>query len=273
MRMNYFKAPSDYILELKRKGIDGRRKAMAFTDYVDDIERGDFGNSLRFYANAWNVGKTTAARWIDDFKKEIDLFLAHWEVVNNKMHSSVKKEVGQTGQQEWDKRDSETPRYSGQEEEQVGQVGQVERDKAFNLTTNTISDERLFEDLFFIYSQNTQYPGKKSEALESYLKVKDDATHNDFKRAIFFYLHDPKHNFQNEPRLFNAKNFFDEGAYYGYIPKHIRIKNKDEWLTGIYNTETNIFTSSTGDELGLIDEVFKKKFANGELEFIREVVS
>ena len=272
MRMNYLKLPTDYVVELKKKGVDGRRKAMAFTDYVDDAERGDH-NSVRFYAKAWNIGVATSHRWIEDFKKEIDLFIAHWELRNHQHYSFAKKEVEHLEHLERNKRNTETSSHSDTSLKEVEHLEHLERNKALNINNNNISDERLFEDLFFIYAQNYKFPGKKSEALEAYLKIKDTATHEQFKKAIFFYLHDPKHNFNQEARLYNAKNFFKEGAYYTYIPKYINIKIDDEWISGVYDTDTFVFTSSAGDQSRLPDEVFKKKFAAGELEFIREVAA
>jgi len=244
--MSYRIYPTDYVQELNQKGLRGRIRAMAFMSYWNDLEFGEH-QSVSFYATSWSCSKSTAWEWIEEFKKEVDKFLAHWELKNNLHYKSAKKSTERT------------------ERNEPNQV--------FNLTTNAISDERLFEDLFFIYSQNTKHAGKKSEAREAYLKVKHDATHDDFKRAIFFYLHDPKHNFQAEPKLFNAKNFFAEGAYYGYIPKHIRIINHGTWLTGVYDADSEQVTASGGVIYGLPDAMFKKKFASGELEFIREIAA
>lgn len=246
MRMNYKLIPTDYYEELCNKGIKAAKKAEAFLSYCINGELGHY-HAVRYYSKRWDVSTSTAHGWIKDFDKEIDLWASHWQLKNNQHYSSVKNLTEQT--------EHSHP------------------NKAFNINNNNISDERLFEDLFLIYAQNYNFPGKKSEAYEAYLKVKETATYDQFKKAIFFYLHDPKHNFNQQAKLYNAKNFFKEGAYYSYIPKHISIKIDDQWITGVYDTDTYIFTASTGEPSRLPDEVFKKKFANGELEFIREVAA
>ena len=66
MRMNYRVYRADYVKNLKEQGY--RKKAIAFMDYTDDMDA-DNVNSVRFYADIWDVSKSTAWKWIKEFNK------------------------------------------------------------------------------------------------------------------------------------------------------------------------------------------------------------
>jgi len=270
MRINYIKLPTDYVLELKQKGIAGRRKAMAFADYIDDIERGDF-NSIRFYANAWNVGKSTAERWIKNFKDEIDLAVAHWELKNNQHYNYEKKQVGQMGHQERDKWDTQEAQANVICEEKAGQMGHQERDKALNKydDNNARVYERLFDDLFNIYNMNSDFPGSRDKAKDEYIKMCHTVKHIDLVRSTVLYLHDPK----RDGKLNNLSNFLKNEVYINYMPKYIRVFTKGVWMQGEYDRDKETFTSTDGEQMKVLAEVFTSKFTKGEIEFIREVAA
>ncbi|MDK2050566.1 hypothetical protein [Aliarcobacter butzleri] len=82
--------PSDYYRELKFKK-NNRTKARAFMEYYDDNDMGEH-NSVRFYANSWNVAIGTAHGWIDDFKIEIDKYYATRQLMNEKQYSYAKNQ-------------------------------------------------------------------------------------------------------------------------------------------------------------------------------------
>lgn len=60
---------SDYVEDLKEYG--KHKKAAAYMIYLHDINLGVYENS-RTYAPRWNVGNSTAFKWIKDFNNEID---------------------------------------------------------------------------------------------------------------------------------------------------------------------------------------------------------
>lgn len=93
--------PKDYARELMKQG--NRDKASAFMEYMFDLdEKRD--NSLRFYASSWEVGKTTASRWIEDFKDEIAKHFDFWTIQNElKYRGTV------AGQSRDSKRDTKKP--------------------------------------------------------------------------------------------------------------------------------------------------------------------
>lgn len=95
--------PSDYYRELKFKK-NNRTKARAFMEYYDDNDMGEH-NSVRFYANSWNVAIGTAHGWIDDFKIEIDKYYATRQLMNEKQYSYAKNQNEHFEQNEVNKKE------------------------------------------------------------------------------------------------------------------------------------------------------------------------
>lgn len=269
MRIAYKIYPTDYVEELNNKGLNGRRRAMAFMSYWHDMEVGDY-NAVRFYGKSWQVGKSTAQRWIEEFNEEINKFGTYREIKRNKHYTSVKKQMGRMGQNERDNLTLNTDGVDDVYSDDVGQMGQVARDKALiKYDDNTACDERLFLDLFNIYNMNTKFPGSKAKAFTAYENMYDHVDHKSLIKSVIFYLHDP----QREGKLNNLENFLKNEVYANYLPKHIKVKSSGVWLQGTYDQETEIFTTHTGDTLRLPSEMLTNKFSKGELEFIRELAA
>jgi len=57
------------VREYKRK--NRRDKARAFLEYISDKLMYE-NNSVRFYAECWNISKTTAHAWIKEFKDMLE---------------------------------------------------------------------------------------------------------------------------------------------------------------------------------------------------------
>jgi len=262
--MNYFKQPLDYTQELKRKGIRGRRKAMAFKDYLEDVEMGDF-NSERFYAEAWSVSKTAARNWIAEFKEEIDRFLGYWQLKNNEHYSSVKKQSDQSDQNKVTK---EMSCNDGVHEENINtsdQSDQTEVTKAFNYNNNTNNASALFEGFYFIYRQFNTYAGSKREAKEVFINV-DDVSHINLSRASILYLKD-----ESVDKKVGAKKFLDNKIYLNYLDLHIKVLIEDVWVSGTYDVSKEVFTSSDGKDSKLTAMRIAERIGNHEIEFIKEV--
>lgn len=269
MRISYRIYPTDYIEELNNKGLLGRQRAMAFMSYWHDMEVGDH-NAVRFYAKAWNVSKSTSQRWIEEFNTEIEKFDNYRELKRKQHHSSAKKQVGQMGQNEWD---NETQSIDGVTDvclDEVGQIGQQQRDKALNkYNNNTACDVRLFDDLFRIYNMNTDFPGSKEKAFQQYELMYNKVGHKELIKSVVFYLHDPK----REGKLNNLENFLKNEVYENYLPKYIRVYVSGKWMEGFFNKESEVFTSTGGEQMRLMSDVLTAKFSRGELEFIGEVAA
>lgn len=82
-RTHYIMFPTDYYDELIEKG--NRVKAAALMEYYRDMNRKRI-YKFQDYAILWfndASKKGTAHKWIADFKREISLFFANWQLRNN----------------------------------------------------------------------------------------------------------------------------------------------------------------------------------------------
>jgi len=266
-RMNYKMYPVDYVEELNRKGLKGRRKAMAFMSYWHDMQMDEI-NSVRFYAECWQISKSSAMRWIQEFRDEIERFFAFWSLKNDTHYKSVKKNLGhqRTGDES-----QELPKK--RENLNIEKTKwDTERDKEFNIYDDdrdavkiSNKDRAKFNDLYFIYRMNTKYAGKKEEALKEYLKIKDEVSHDKLIRAAVLYLRDP-----NISKKYNLTNFLKNEIYLSYIPKKMRLKINGEWIEGEYKDNEQMFVGDNGFKGVLVPQRLAELFANKELEFIKE---
>lgn len=267
MRYHYLRAPTDYTDELKRTG--QRKKARAFWEYVDDVENKE-ENSLRFYEKSWEIGKTTVARWLVEFEHEYSRFLAAWYLINKQ----DKKVAGQLRDSFGTEKSHINTLYT-EFEKCVGTAEVLERDKVSNLyiEEDTCANKEKnwwndadFNDLFFIYSQNTKFVGKKEEAYEAYKRTNID--HNMLILASIQYLHDP----QTVNKRFNLANFLKNDAYLPYVPKHMRVFNTETgvWKDGVYDENEEVFISN--DKLSrwiFTPSRLVELFKEGKLEFVK----
>lgn len=264
---SYVNLPRRYANELRNKG--QRQKARAFWEYYYDMEMGDY-NSIRFYAESWGVSKTTSDKWIGNFKEQIDIYQAAWQFKNERHYSHAKNQGGQSGQQGGGNRDSYEPQEKGVCEDTGGQSGQQGGDKVYNLNNNNIAthgnywSDPQFNDLFFIYSMNTKFKGRKEDAYTAYVHV--DVDTDLLKLAAVQYLHDP----DTAGKRYNLANFLNNQTYLSYMPKHIRLLLNGEWIAGTYDDMSGVFKSADGMKVGSMDSKrLVERFKAGELEFIR----
>lgn len=268
MNIAYRNFPTQYADMLRNKGQRG--KSRAFWEYHYDMEVGEF-HAVRFYAESWGVTKSTADRWIRDFKDEIDLYHSAWWLKNEQHYTHVKKSMGQMGQSERDIMNPQIHQNIGACDDSAGQMGQSERDKALNLDNNnngavlSYYNDPKFNDLFFIYGMNTKFKGKKEDAYEQYKKV--DVDHDMLKLAVVHYLHDSS---VGEKR-YNLTNFLKNDIYVAYMPKRLEIMINDEWLTGTYDDVKRVFTADNGFTGGLSAERLVEKYSKDELRFINQI--
>ena len=259
MRHNYRVYPIDYINELHQGGIRGRKKAMAFMSYWHDMELGEH-NSIAFYAKIWNVSKSTAWTWIKEFSEEIDKFLSNWQLRNAQHYNYVQNST----ERQPNESNAHEPRIYGHSRNSAER--QPNQDYNIYDDDNNIGmhADKNFADLFFIYRLNTKYGGRKEDAYREWLKVKDKVSYEELKRAIVLYLHDP-----SVSKHYNFANFLKNEVYLSYIPKRLRVKVQDEWITGTYKDDQEMFVSDDGKPYKLTPERLAELFSKGELEFVR----
>jgi len=283
MRMNYKTYPTDYIRELKRAG--KRKKAMAFMDYWDDMELGDFG-SVRFYEKAWKVGKSTVARWIKEFDYEIDLFLNHWELKNkahyeavmnksnlydeqsksSKQDRSVKKPVGQLGHSEWDEWDTQEVPKNRDSKDSSRTTKNQEWDKGFNNNTTTTKKTHLtdktFNELIFLYRVNGGNSQNSVETYEAYKQsieeLKDVGL---LKVAMLKYLRDSEEDYKVW-----FKRFLEEKIYQKYLTPLYKITRTDGMeVIGTYDEDVEKFYTTDKKIIPLDVNTYYKLMADNRV--------
>lgn len=259
MRMNYKTYPTDYVQQLKcTRGEKGRKKARAFMEYWDDMEHGEH-NSVRFYAKSWDVSSSTSHTWIDEFNKEIDLFLSHWHIRNKQHYSYAKNSTEHLA--------NETNTYKAQNIGNVGHSAEQQPNKALNLYDEDKQRgwvfDKDFNDLFFVYSRNTKHAGKKENAYLEFINIKIDI--GLLKLSAVKYLRD-----RSVTNKYNLANFLKNEIYINYMPKRIKLIVDGVERVGVYDENTKLFTSEMDSFVGhMSPERLVQLFEAGALEFLR----
>lgn len=274
MRMNYKSYPTDYIQQLKReRGVQGRKKSRAFMEYWDDMEHGDH-NSEGFYAKSWDVSRSTSHDWIKEFKIEIDLFIDHM-YLKNKAHFSHAVFSTEQNEQSKPSKTSTFKRHNhGLYEMKTEQNEQSQPREVFNINNNDAAggtklkrewwDDPHFQDLFFIYSQNTKFVGKKEDAFEQFTRT--DMDPSILILSAIQYLHDPAVGGKH----YNLANFLKNETYLSYIPKMIKVRHGEHEIIGEYDqTNHRIVESGSNRIIVLTPERLVELFKTGDLEFIK----
>jgi len=272
MRMNYKSYPTDFIQQLKReRGVAGRKKARAFMEFWDDMEHGDH-NSESFYAKSWDISRSTSHEWIKEFKIEMDLYIDHMFLKNQQHYNHAVFSTEQNEQRQPSKTSTNKPRTIGTSTISTEQTEQGLPREAFNLyDNNNVRELRRewwndaeFNDLFFIYSQNTKFVGKKEDAFEQFTKT--EMNPSIIILSAVQYLHDPAIGGKH----YNLANFLKNETYLAYIPKMIKVRHGDQDIIGEYDrVNQRIIESGSNRFIVLTPERLVELFKAGALEFIK----
>ncbi len=267
-RINYKLYPVDYITELQQKG--KREKARCFLEYFNDFQL-DQVNSIGFYGKSWGTkdkpkSKGTVFSWVDEFKREIEMFFNYWTLKNEQHHSSV------TNKSERQVNDikSESERQNTQQstivkaiikdelndiksesERQVNQGLNSLNNNNINAESNDSADKsssnkkhqysKSFEIIWNLYNKKTS---NKNRAYSIYKKrwIKDDLEL--IKKAIEKYKVITNYEY--------IKDFdgFLNGVIDSYIPVRVWIKDKNENIHhGYFYDYENEFVSDDNKKL------------------------
>ena len=256
MRMNYRIYPIDYVNEMLQSG--KRKRAMAFMSYWHDMEMGDH-HSIGFYAKAWNVSKSTAWGWVQEFKRECDLFDDHRSLKNQQHYNYAKKSAERNERSQPNEQNTSKPQDNGVCETPTERTEHHQPNKDFNIDDNTT--RAMFQNIFFIYKMNGVNTGRREEALQEFMNHLH-IPHKEMIRAIYLYSHDQSNQYK-----FNLKNFLKNQEYLKYINTHIRVNVDGEWIVGTYDDSREVFVSSSGTEYKLTIKRLAEKMAGGELSF------
>jgi hypothetical protein len=127
--------------------------------------------------------------------------------------------------------------------------------------------QKEFQDIFFIYSMNGGYTGRKEEAFREFKKIRMEVELDDLVEAITSYLHD-----KSVEKKFNITNFLKNKIYLGYIKQKIKIYTNGAWYIGKYDKEAQVLTLQDGTQGVLKQDIFSKKLLKEEIIILgREV--
>ena len=271
MRMNYINMnmPTDYIEELLRQGVDGGIKANAFMRYFFDKEIGTHKNSLRFYAETWNVSKSTVGRWIKEFRDEIEKFDAYWYLQNqNKnqtQYNNTKKRVGQMGHLAWDTLTPSNSQDLGKCTNDVEHLEHVPWDKYLN----SIEEEEgidFFKELELIFSTYANYSnrlGEEAHRIAAYRQIRTLVELEDLLKAINKYFNDGTiQNFYSLPKFLKNRIFLV------YIDRRIKVRSGDSWLFGRYVASSKTIEYDDGRRQRVADDVFVSWLSRGDIVYL-----
>ncbi len=266
MRMNYKTYPTDYVQQLNmHRGLEGRKKSRAFMEYWNDMEHQE-NNASRFYAKSWDVSRSTASVWINEFNHEIELFFSHWELKNKQHYSYAKNTAEQESNSNRAKKQLINTDNAGFEDNSRAPIEQQPSEVFNNINNNTKSNflfDKNFNDLFFVYSRNTRFVGKKQEAYEAFART--DVNVDLLKLASMKYLHD---NAVDRP--VGIKKFLENELYLPYLPTYMRVKSGNEWYEGIYDNKNFEFKDADGRSLGTIEpKLLIELYEKNELVYLK----
>jgi len=256
MRLNYKTYPTDYIQQLKMKrGVRGRKKARAFMEYWDDMEHGDH-NSIRFYATSWEISSSTAHSWINEFDKEIDLFLAHWSIKNRQHYNYAQSQAEQ--------QPNETNTHKTQYLGELKEGTEHQPNKVFNIYNNKDQVnffDKDFEDMYLRCRFSCKFTGNKELAYQEYIKNHLHISYNDMAYAYMLHANDPRIN----GKTYNLTNFMKQQAYLNYLNPQIKIKKDGKLIVGYYDQEKSTVITDDNIKYTISKERFTKMLALGEI--------
>ena len=260
--MNYISLniPTDYINRLINGGVKGRLKAQAFLTYLFDRESRNHKNSVRFYSESWNIGKSTVHRWIAEFRYEIEKFDTFWSLKNIKQDRSVKKSVGQMGHFQWDNRKENKSHKIELLKDREGQNIKSKWDKDIIYNDDDANPlENEFKNIFLAYSINNGFTGNQEMAFEEFKKIRLEIDIEDLLKAISLYLND-----SSVDKKYNIANFLKNRIYLKYIDIKIKMFSDGDCYIGRYSKDKEIFYNSNIRGI-LTKDNFNEKLLKGEI--------
>lgn len=265
-RMNYITIPIDYVRELKNLG--KRDKARAFMEYFDDMDV-QAVNSFSFYAQSWNVSKSTAHEWIKEFKHEIERFFSYWLIKNSQHYSSVQKSTERLPN---DSRTIDTLKSPIESSFKKSSRTLTERlpNEVFNLNNRDNARvnfyDKAFEDMYLRARRFNKFAGNKEEAYKEYMNNHTHISHSDMAHAYMTYINDPKAN----GKIFNLTNFMKNNVYVSYLNPRLQVLKDGKMLEGWYDQSKSTLTTDN-ETLILTKERFIEMVTKGEIIILNKM--
>ncbi|MBD3795631.1 MAG: hypothetical protein IE881_06830 [Epsilonproteobacteria bacterium] len=223
MREQYLQMPKDYIRELRENG--KYHKSCCFMDYYYDFHEKN-RKSIEEYAKLWGLSsKGSTHKWIKEFKYEIERYFNFWSLKNNEHYNSVKK----TSERQVNANIRTDRENKASSERQVNSINIIDINK---------EKKNQFRTIFSLFGF-FRISGKESEALEAFLNV-DDIEFDNLIYAVRMYLND-----NTITHKLWLPNFLKEKKYVNYMKQRLSIYVEGEWLDGEYNSQDELFVTST----------------------------
>ena len=241
MRMNYVLMPVDYVEQLKSAG--KRKKARAFMEYFNDMECQE-DNSYGFYAKSWEVSKSTAYAWVDEFYRECQLFIAHWEIKNKRHYSYAKNTAERQPNDSRTTKEAKKPKNTElQEDEKTATERQPNKALNIGIIIGGESESEMsvatdgefntyYSELRFIAGK---YVGSKEQTYKSYLKVKSFLNIKVLVKAYREYVKSV--DVYKKDKIQGFSKFIENDLYLAFLPKQVKVISELGVYEGYYENE------------------------------------
>ena len=256
--------PIDYIESLKAKG--NRKKARAFMEYFYDMDSEE-DNSYGFYAKSWEVSKSTAYAWVDEFNRECELFISHWELKNKRHYSYAKNTAERQPNDSRTKKEALKPNNTDFKETNKTAT-ERQPNKALNIDIVVESDfatdgefNAYYSELRFIAGK---YVGGKEQTYRSYMKVKDFLNMKVLVKAYKEYVKSV--NTYNKEKIQGFSKFIENDMYLAFLPKKIKVISEQGVFEGHYENET--LKTTDGRCLGITHSKYIEFLKNQKIDFL-----
>lgn len=229
-------------------------------EYWDDMEHGDH-NSIRFYATSWGTSSSTAHSWINEFNKEIDIFLSHWTIKNRQHYNYAQNPT--------EHQPNKTNTHQAHSLGQMINSTEHQPNEVFNINNNTAFQQfdKDFEDMYFRCRYSSKYTGNKELAYQEYMANHQHISHSDMAYAYMLHANDPKTN----GKTYNLTNFMKQQAYLNYLNPQIKIKKDGKLIVGYYDQENGTVITDDNIKYTIDKERFTKMLALGEIAITKKM--
>jgi hypothetical protein len=263
----FLPVPMEYIKELKNAG--KRKKARAFFEYFDDIELEE-DNSTTFYAKSWEVSKSTAWEWVQEFANVTDNIQALRKLKTDRHNTFAKKSAERLPRSKRKKEASQSTENTTSQENSREAAEKQAREGIRSISIGNNSSSVLFydagfEDMFFGCRISNKKVGKKEEIYQEYQQHKH-INHKNMRFAYLCYLSD-RQAAKND-RYFGLVNFMKNQVYLNYLNARVKIELGDKVVEGVYDKEAGKLIN--GDEFyTLTHERFIELMKNDKITLLR----
>lgn len=248
LRTHTIPLPTDYVSELRNK--KQRKKSRCFIEYFYDVEVGEH-NSYRFYATSWEVGKSTAQRWVEDFNEALEIFDAARELkrithYKKAIEKPIKKDEGVLCPKSDGTNGTLGVGHLGHYQEAIvsslqkssGTLGTLGVGQSFNIINNNKDDAFLDNEFYKFISElkmSIKNIGNIEDIYQAYKKVKDLIDLKTLSKIYREYSSETKSD-----RKVGLSKFLDDLIYLSYCNPYIELENDGSYIVGTWDKNNEV---------------------------------